>query len=594
MPDTLPFLPHYPAAHARTLRQFIEAFWNEGCLDGAVEPTPRQLRLNGLDEQGRPLVYHIDIAGDSAFDRLRLSGEVRGAGQASTGIASVVPALVRHLQPDVEALRRFVMELQHTALKHAWSMTATPEATLQSPYPLQEAQLGEGHPYHPCFRSRIGFSIDDHRRYGPEFAEPIVLTWLAIARDASEVHLLPQLDYDTFIQSQLGPEEYHRLLGRIEVLGRTPSHYRLLPVHPWQWEHGVAPHFADWLADGTLLHLGPGRGEWMAQQSIRSLSRLGAEGRCNLKLPLAIANSSADRILSDHHVHNAPLISRWLDGICRNDAFLADGQRLAILAEPAGITVAMEHRREGAYGMLGAIWRNAPESVLSEGEQVFPMTALTTLTGEQLTISPWLERHGVERWVEALLEASAPPLLHLMMEHGVLLECHAQNTLLILRDGLPRRIAIRDLPGGLHYLQGATDESQLAGLRAAPAYRNALNASGGFMFGSRREARDYLLEVLFFINLGELAWRLQRYHGYAEQLFWEQAARTVLEYQSRFPASAARHREFDLLGAQLRIECLAARRLLAWSAPRLRVAGNPLATTQVAMQLAAQASGART
>ncbi|MFS2134861.1 IucA/IucC family protein [Duganella sp. Dugasp56] len=577
MPHTLPFLPHYAAAHARTLRQFIEAFWNEGCLSGAAEPAQRRLRLDGMGEQGQALTYHIDIAGDSAFGRLRLDGELRGAGPGQPGIATVVPALVRHLQPDAAALRRFVTELQHTALKQAWSATATPDATLQSPYALQEAQLGDGHPYHPCFRSRIGFSIDDHRRYGPEFAATVTLTWLAIARDASEVHLLPELDYDAFVRSQLGTEEYRRLLGQIEVLGCTPSHYRLLPAHPWQWEHGIALHFADWLADSTLLHLGAGRAEWLAQQSIRSLSRLGADGRCNLKLPLAIANSSADRILSDHHVHNAPLISRWLDGICRNDTFLADGQRLAILAEPAGITVAKEHRREGAYGMLGAIWRSAPESVLAEGEQVFPMTALTTLAGGQLTIAPWLARHGVDRWVEALLEASVPPLLHLMMAHGVLLECHAQNTLLILRDGLPRRIAIRDLPGGLHYLKGATGEAELAGLRAAPAYRNALNASNGFMFDSPTEARDYLLEVLFFINLGELAWRLQRHHGYAENLFWSQAARTVLAYQSRFPASAARHREFDLLGQQLRIECLAARRLLEWSTPRLRTVGNPLA-----------------
>lgn len=581
MPHTLAFLPHYAAAHARTLRQFIEAFWNEGCLVGAIEPEQNRLRLEGRDEHDAPLVYHIDIAGRSAFDRLRLSGEVRAAGPSMPDIAATVSALVRHLQPQAEALRRFVAELQQTALKQAWSMTTTPQATLQSPYALQEAELGDGHPYHPCFRSRIGFSIDEHRRYGPEFAQAITLTWLAINRAASETHQLPELDYDTFMRSQLGTEEYHRLLGRIEAQGQAPARYRLLPVHPWQWEHAVAPHFADWLADGTLLHLGAGSAEWMAQQSIRSLSSVAEDGRCNLKLPLAIANSSADRILSDHHVHNAPLISRWLDAICRDDAFLADGQRLAVLAEPAGITVAAPRQRNGAYGMLGAIWRSAPESVLTQGEQVFPMTALTTLTAAgELTIGPWLAQHGVERWVAALLEASVPPLLHLMMEHGVLLECHAQNTLLILRDGLPRRIAIRDLPGGLHYLQGATNEAQLAGLRTAPAYRNALNASAGFMFDSTTEARDYLLEVLFFINLGELAWRLERHHGYAETLFWSQAARTILAYQSRFPASAARHREFDLLGATLRIECLAARRLLAWSTQRLRTVANPLAGAQ--------------
>lgn len=591
MPHALSFLPHHAAARARTLRQFVEAFWNEGCLNGAVDDRLGRLELRGTDDNGKGVTYHIAIARRSSFGRLRLQGDLHRAGQsnveqdvephAQTDIASAVPALVRHLQPDAGALRQFMTELQHTALKHAWSMTAAPQATLESSYPLQEAQLGDGHPYHPCFRSRIGFSVDEHRRYGPEFAAPIALTWLAIARAVSEVHALPDLDYDDFLRTQLGTGEYHRLLGRIETQGRAPAAYRLLPVHPWQWEHAVPLHFADWLADGTLLFLGAGGADWLAQQSIRSLSHLGAPQRCNLKLPLAIANSSADRILSDHHVHNAPLISRWLEQIREGDAFLRDTARLAILAEPAGITLAPSHQRNGAYGMLGAIWRTAPEAVLTAGEQVFPMTALTTQAGEALTIGPWLERHGAERWVEALLEASVPPLLHLMMAHGVLLECHAQNTLLILRDGLPSRIALRDLPGGLHYLRGATGEEQLAGLRGAPAYRNALNASSGFVFGSPIEARDYLLEVLFFINLGELAWRLDHHHGYAESRFWQQAARTVLAYQSRFPDMSERHRAFDLLGGPLLIECLAARRLLAWSAPRMRSVDNPLAPSSL-------------
>ena len=596
---SLSFLPHYPAAHARTVRQFVESFWNEGCLQGAVEPDGRQLRLEGLDEQGQARHYLIDIAHRSGFDRLRLSGALRSADtdtdtDTGTDLASVVPALVRHLQPAPAALRQFINELQHTALNHAWSMTARPDAAVSSPYPWQEAQLGDGHPYHPCFRSRIGFSVQDNLRYGPEFAQAFELVWLAIAIEASETHTGDAMAYDDFLASQLGLDEYQRLRGRIAAQGRQPAAYRLLPVHPWQWENAIVLHFSDWLADGTLLHLGAGGGQWLAQQSIRSLSSLAGDHQHNVKLPLAIANSSADRILSDHHVHNAPIISRWLERVCDADPFLAGGRRLAILPEPAGITVAASRQRGTAYGMLGAIWRRSPQSVLQAGERIFPMTALTTLSADgALTIQPWLDQHGVERWVAALLESCAPPLLHLMMAHGVLLECHAQNTLLILSDGLPRRIAMRDLPGGLHYLRGATGEQQLAGLRAAPSYRNAINASSGFMFASTTEARDYLIEVLFFINLGELAWRLQHHCGYAETLFWREAARTIADYQASLPSMAARHAEFDLLGAQLQIECLAARRLLGWSSQRLRTVPNPLHNQlHTAMQAAADGHAA--
>lgn len=586
MPHPLTFLPYYASARERTLRQFIEAFWNEGCLTGAVEQRRGcrpMLRLEGLGEDGQVRGYAIAIAGHSGFERLRLAGPVHAVGHPAPEpeLATIACDLLRHLQPQAPALRQFVAELQQTALKQAWSMTAPPQATLDSSYPWQEAQLGDGHLYHPCFRSRMGFSVDDHLRYGPEFARPFELVWLAIGRDASAVHTLPGIDYDEFLAGQLGQAEYQWLQGRIAQQGHAAADYRLLPVHPWQWEHSVVQHYAGWLADGTLLYLGQGQGHWLAQQSIRSLSSLDGAQRCNIKLPLAIANSSADRILSEHHVHNAPRISRWLDDICRNDPYLAQGQRLALLTEPAGITLAERHQLPGAYGMLGAIWRTAPESLLRHDEpreQLFPMTALTTeLPDGALTIQPWLAQHGTERWVKALLAAMVPPLLHLMVAHGVLLECHAQNTLLIVRDGLPCRIALRDLPGGLHYLPGpAADAAQQAGLRTAPAYRNALNASAGFAFGSETEARDYLLEVMFFINLGELAWRLERQHDYPEAQFWRAAACAVLDYQEQFPAMAPRQRQFDLLGPTLQIECLAARRLLGWSTPHLRTVRNPL------------------
>ena len=579
---TLPFLPCYSAAQDRTLRQFIEAFWCENSLQGELVEagaSTATLTLRGESEDGNPCRYLVDVVCTSAFQRVRLSGTVRHApGQTGDlSIATVVRNLVQHLAPEPQALQRFVTELQNTALKQAYADSLPPSLPLHSTYPLLEAQLGDGHLYHPCFRSRIGFSVDDNLRYAPEFAQPIHLVWLALDRRLCEVHALDEIDYTAFLAAQVGPAEYQRLLDQLEKLSGTPESYRLLPAHPWHWDHCLQLHYADWLADGRLLYLGLGTGTWLAQQSVRSLSPLHGEQRHHIKLPLGIANSSADRILSDHHVHNAPLISHWLDTLCRNDPFFCDGTRLAILSEPVGITLASDQARPGAYGLLGAIWRTAPETLLLPGEQAFPMTGLCTLNAQgALRIAPWLARYGAERWIEALLEAVVPPFLHLMMAHGVLLEGHAQNTLLFLRNGLPCRIAIRDLPGGLHYLPGdCTNEAMLTGLRAAPAYRNAMNASAGFAF-EITEARDYLLEVLFFINLGELAHRLALHAGVSEAQFWRQAARTVLAYQAAHPTMAERHERFDLLGPALQMECLASRRLLGWSKPRMRSVVNPL------------------
>lgn len=576
----------YASAVERTLRQFMEAFWFEGALNGHLEHGTdgvTKLHLMGMDEQQTRVEYQINAQLPDAFGRTRLSGPLSDSRNEKIvhDITVVTNNLLRHLQLGEDKIRRFIDELTHTAVKQAYSLTASYTSPLELPYAWQEAQLGDGHLYHPCYRSRMGFSLEDHLRYGPEFAQAFGLVWLAINRDLCDIHTLGDENYSSFIQTESGKQELLRLQQAITDQGRDSKDYYLLPAHPWHWQHSLQIHYADWLADGSLLYLGVGPDLWLAQQSIRSLSSLSSTAttpRFNIKLPLAIANSSADRILSDHHVHNAPLISQWLLQLCAQDSYLQHKARLAILAEPMGITLKPAFSRKDRYGLLGAIWRHSPESILRDGEQIFPCTALTKLDSQQqLEIGPWLAVHGTEVWVSALLQSMLPPFLHLMLAHGVLLEAHAQNTLLILNNGLPTGVAIRDLPGGLHYVAGqTTNEAQISTLRNAPNHRNLANASTGFAVHAVSEARDYLLEVLLFIHLSELAHRLERYHDFPEKRFWQLAAQTVLSYQMQVPELAARFVQYDLFVPTIQIERLATRRLSASSQQEFHTAPNPL------------------
>lgn len=581
----------YAAAAERTLRQFIDAFWFEGALDGHLERQAdgmADLYLRGINDQGQAIEYRIAAHPANSFGRSRLHGPVCevSSGTTTTDIAIVAGNLLR--SHAAQNGPRFINELIHTAAKQACSLQARALAAkgrtaLDLPYAWQEAQLGDGHLYHPCYRSRIGFNLADHQRYGPEFAQAFGLVWLALDKQLADIHSLPGVDYAQFLQTEIGAAEVLRLQQAIRLSGREADNYYLLPAHPWHWQQSLQIQYADWLADGRLLYLGMGETVWLAQQSIRSLTSLASHNNHNLKLPLAIANSSADRILSDHHVHNAPLISQWLESLCSEDIFLQQHCRLAVLAEPMGITLTPVASRQDRYGLLGAIWRQSPTSILRQGEQVFPCTALNTLDDQQqlnqlqLSISPWLQQHGTEAWVSALLQAMLPPFIHLMLAHGVLLEAHAQNTLLIVRDGLPVGVAIRDLPGGLHYIAGqTTNEAQLQHLRQAPAHRNVANASNGFAMNTADEARDYLLEVLLFIHLSELAHRLALHHGFEESRFWQLAAQTVLDYQAQVPQLFARFQQFNLFVPELQMEKLASRRLSAASAQAFHIVPNPL------------------
>jgi siderophore synthetase component len=586
------FSSFYTAAAERTLCQFISALWFEGTLLGHLEQSidgKTTLYLQGRDEQGQQFGYRIQTYPSDSFGRHRLHGALVDidSGMPNSDIATVATNLLGSIKSQHRW--RFINELIHTAAKQAYSLLALQariqvknvDSLLELPYALQEAQLGEGHLYHPCYRSRVGFDLIDHQRYGPEFAQKFALVWLALDKRLGAVHGVTDEDYLRFLEVEIGRENLLALQSAICDAGKDAGNYYLLPVHPWHWQHSVQIQYADWLADGRLLYLGTDQTSWLAQQSIRSLTSLAGEHKHHLKLPLAIANSSADRILSDHHVHNAPLISACLLQLRRDDLNLQQQARLEILAEPMGISLKPDASNEGRYGLLGAIWRQPPSCRLKSGERAFPCTALTVAKEAELEaeliIAPWLQQHGSETWVAALLKAMLPPFIHLMIAHGILLEAHAQNTVLIVKDGLPTGVAIRDLPGGLHYIAGYTPhENSLSQLRQAPAHRNNANASNGFAMQTKEEARDYLLEVLLFIHLSELAHKLELYQALDEKRFWQLARQAVLDYQAQMPQLAARFAQFDLFVPQLRIEKLASRRLSAAQSQEFHRVPNPL------------------
>lgn len=580
------------SARQRVIAQWIEAFWLEGLLQGEWLPTDGRrgrLALHGMAADGTPVRYVANAVRSQAFGRLRLLSELRrrridGKEAPATDLAIAVSELTAHHPQIGDADRlQFVRELEQTGLFHALALQYGQTPGLDAPYHELESRVGDGHRYHPCFKSRQGFDVADDLAFGPEFARPIRVIWLALRREHCQISALPGFDYRTTLQEYLGAGELARLEGVLREAGGDPSAYQILPAHPWHWLNAVLPQYADWLERRWMVCLGEGRAEFWAQQSLRSLPPLADPSAFTLKLPLAIRNSSADRILSSHHTYNAPFLTEWLSNVLGTDPYFSR-QNLVVLGEVMGIThddpELPAWLRKGRYGLLGAIWRDSPLRHLQTNERAVPMTALCSIAGDgKSVLAPWLARHGTEVWIRALFDCVLVPFFRLMAVHGVLLEAHMQNTILIVRDGLPVRVAIRDLHGGLHYTAGlTTHEAALSALRHPPAFRNALNASSGFAFPSVAEARDYLLEVLLFIHFSELAWHLHCHHGISEQTFWHIAEISWREHCAAWPEHAARFSLFDVYVPSIQLECLAGRRLFGWSSPRSHAAANPLYT----------------
>lgn len=588
----LPSSPEYGRVQQRVLRQFIQGLLFEAVLPVVEEVVgPGGLRafvLTGRDSQGRKVGYTAWGSRKESFGRVRLTlrsvqrcdadghrHEATLAGFMAEVMAAVVPA---------ERLPLLMEELQQTLLKDAQSrilsgMPTTPD--LGWDHDAWEGHLQEGHPYHPSYKSRLGFTLADNAAYGPEFRQEVRPVWLAVDREHCRVSSSASLRLAAFLREELGEATLARFRRLLVAAARRPQDYAFLPVHPWQWSHVILPIFQAELADGRLCYLGTGDDTYLAQQSIRTLANASRPRRANLKLALSIVNTSTSRILAAHTVENSARISDWLhDLVMRDDTACECG--VVILREVLGVAYdasrLAEPQRSLAYGTLGAVWRESLHCYLQPGECALAFNGLTQLaaTGTPM-LDGWVRHYGVAAWTRRLLEVTVTPLIHLLYAHGIGLESHGQNILLIHRDGWPERIALKDFHDGVRYSPALLAEPERAPcLVPEPASHATVNRNSYIQTESADEVRDFTYDAFVFIALTELCLCLEQHYDLPEASFWAMTADVIRDYQAAHPALESRFALFDLFAPTVSIEELTKRRLFGDAEKRFATRDNPL------------------
>lgn len=244
-----------------------------------------------------------------------------------------------------------------------------------------EQLVVDGHPLHPCCRTRGGMSVAEVLAYAPEHRPVIRLRRFRVPADRWYGDAPPVL-------------YAHPLRAA-----------RLRDAYPWLRDDGET---------------GPVR----PLMSLRTVAPVG--GGDHLKTAVDVQMTSAVRTVSPAAVHNGPRLSRLL-------ARLAADLPLTVLAETAAgaVVVDGQPRRDLAY-----LRREAPRA--GPGEVVLPLGA-----GPLLAAAVTADPHA---WFAALARILWGPLVT-VLERGVALEAHGQNTLVVLRHGWPVRIVYRDLGG---------------------------------------------------------------------------------------------------------------------------------------------------
>ncbi len=270
-------------------------------------------------------------------------------------------------------------------------------AATADPLAYLEQSVVEGHPLHPCCRTRMGMSAAEVRRYAPEH-RPVV--------DLVEIRVPAERWYGNNCEP-------------------------LLYVHPWQYEHVLDRH--PWLRPtGATVAARP-------LMSLRTLA-LADQPRVHIKTAVDVQMTSAVRTVSPAAVHNGPAVSTLLSGLA------ARTPTLAVLAEVAAGAVLVDGEPSRSLAMVR---RTVP--AWAPDEVALPLAVLTAPSpadGGPMVLE--LVRDGYHGdplgFVDALAPLLLPPLLTLL-ELGVALEAHGQNLLVVSRNGRLTGLAYRDMGG---------------------------------------------------------------------------------------------------------------------------------------------------
>ncbi|QIY54263.1 iron transporter [Streptomyces sp. RPA4-5] len=380
----------------------------------------------------------------------------------------------------------------------------------QTAYVTSEQSLILGHRFHPTPKARTGDPVA-WQSYAPETGAAFPLLLLGVREE--------------LIAEEAAEEGATAPLDALHT--EVPDGYRLLPVHPWQYEL-LCDHagLREALDRDDIRVLGTGGAPFAATASVRTLY----DGEAFLKFSLNVRITNCLRKNASYELSGAVALTRLLAPALADLATRFPGS--AVLREPAYRSLALP----GADGRPDTDLLEGFGVIVREGlsHRLLPGTTplLAAAVADEYPTSPahvsrLLDGAGTQAaldWWAAYLNLLLPPVLAAYFDHGLVLEPHLQNVLVCVdSDGMPAQVLFRDLEGTK--LVPEHHAELLASLPEQVAAPMTYDAQRGW---------DRVVYCLLVNHVAEMLAALADLHPGTEAELWAQVRRTLQTHADRY------------------------------------------------------------
>ncbi|PTH28761.1 siderophore synthetase [Staphylococcus agnetis] len=445
------------------------------CMKESLFPNDAHVQIHptSVEIQFHQHVLHVKCQTHSAFFQIHLNGPITyQMGQSNEQLDSL-EALISHLGThfNIPFHDQLIEELKHSrlglsltydqleqrkiAMQHSLKITRLPEkinfiswlSHMQgnndwTSLAYTEGMVWEGHPSHPLSKTKLPLNEAEIRDYAPEFMKTIFLRIVLVHQDELEITAMD--GNDRFIGAHVLPEFNGRLKQFLEPLGCQLNDYRIMLVHPWQYDNVITTQFAHRI---QMLRIIPTPYSVPSKATLSFRTMALEQKPYHIKLPINVQATSAVRTVSTVTTVDGPKLSYQLQRL------LNIYPTLQVALEPYGAYVKEEPDTARQFGM---IVRQSPATANQNVLQI--VTAALTQENpvdEQITVDSLIEflyddinEATIVRFIKDYTHALIPPLIAYIQTYGIALEAHQQNTVLQINQQTREfSFNVRDLGG---------------------------------------------------------------------------------------------------------------------------------------------------